>query len=160
MLCRRGTNRAYVCIGVYLNSKLLIMFHSNVLAVQINYNVDYGCVFMFVECMERCRVGPGRTARTFVLVCAFIRRCYSHSEHSIQYEIIILTPMCCPNTLQWWRRLCVYVRGMYGTATDEQNVRLYCCVCVCLNLKPLIVFTVVWSRNRTMMCCSNTLQWR
>ena len=39
-------------------------------AVQIHYNGDDGSVFIFVECVERCRVGPGRTERTFVLVCA------------------------------------------------------------------------------------------
>ena len=39
-------------------------------AVQIHYiSDDDGCAFMFVECMERCRVGRGRTASTFVLLC-------------------------------------------------------------------------------------------
>ena len=39
-------------------------------AVQIHYNGDDGCAFIVVECMERCRVGPGRKGGTFTLVCA------------------------------------------------------------------------------------------
>ena len=39
-------------------------------AVQIHYNGDDACALIFVECMERCRVGPERTASMFVLVCA------------------------------------------------------------------------------------------
>ena len=38
-------------------------------AVQIHYNGNHGCAFIFVAFVERCRVGPGRTGRTFVLVC-------------------------------------------------------------------------------------------
>ena len=41
-------------------------------AVQIHYNGDDGCAFIFVVCMERCRVGPGTTERSFVLVCAWM----------------------------------------------------------------------------------------
>ena len=39
-------------------------------AVQIHYNNngDDGCVFIFVECMERCRVGRVRTVGAFVLL--------------------------------------------------------------------------------------------
>ena len=44
-------------------------------AAKIHYNIgdDDGCgLFMFVGCiiMERCRVGSGRIAGAFVLVCA------------------------------------------------------------------------------------------
>ena len=40
-------------------------------AVQMHYNdYDDGCVFMFIEFMEPCRVGPGRTESAFVFgVC-------------------------------------------------------------------------------------------
>ena len=36
--------------------------------VQIYYNGDGG--YLFVECMERCRVGPGQTGRMFALLLA------------------------------------------------------------------------------------------
>ena len=48
-------------------------------AVQIYYNDDNGCAraFVFVECMEPCRVCPGRTGGAFVLImCACIWSCY------------------------------------------------------------------------------------
>ena len=38
-------------------------------AVQIHYNGDDGCAFIFVEFTERSRVGLGQAGRTFVLVC-------------------------------------------------------------------------------------------
>ena len=43
-----------------------------------------------------------------------------------------LTLMCCANALKYRRRLCDYVRCIYGTvscvlALGEQHVRLYCC---------------------------------
>ena len=38
-------------------------------AVQIHYNVDGGSVIMFVECIERCRVGPDPwTNRKYVVI--------------------------------------------------------------------------------------------
>ena len=41
--------------------------------VKIYYNGDDGCVFVFVECMERCHGDPGRLAGAFILT---IWSCY------------------------------------------------------------------------------------
>ena len=43
-------------------------------AVQTHYNGDDGCAFIFVACMGRCRVGPGRTACTSVLACLNLKQ--------------------------------------------------------------------------------------
>ena len=41
-------------------------------ALQIHWNADGGCAIMILECMIRCRVVPGQTGSTFVLVYAWI----------------------------------------------------------------------------------------
>ena len=62
------TNRKCVFIGVFLNLKLFF-----VTVVQIHYNIDDDCAFVFAECTARCGVGAGRTGGAFVLVvCASI----------------------------------------------------------------------------------------
>ena len=49
------------------------MRHPDVLSKYTAYNNDDGCTFMFVECMTRCRAGPGRTESTFVSVWLNLR---------------------------------------------------------------------------------------
>ena len=57
---------------------------------------------LFVEYMERCHVGPGRTERAFELLCVWmlelIRRRYWRLK---RYEVVnnLTLIMCCPNTL-------------------------------------------------------------
>ena len=49
----------------------------NALHCQMTYNGDDGCACMFVECIQRRRVGPAQKARTFVIVGVSILRCDS-----------------------------------------------------------------------------------
>ena len=71
-----------------------------------------------------------------------------------------LTLICCPNTLQWWCSVHVYLRWIYGTVSCWPWTNSpYVCIVLCLNLKLLFVFDAVWGRNLTLMCCPNTLQW-
>ena len=118
--------------------------------VQIHYNVDDGCTFVFVECMARYSVGAGWTARTFVLVCAWIWRCYSWS---MQCEVTI-SPWCVSKyTTMSMTAVCLCSLNIcHGVvlALDEQAVRLYWCVC--LNLKVSFVFDTTWGVNLTLMC--------
>ena len=47
--------------------------------------------------------------------------------------------MCCPNTLQWRCRLCVYVRWMYDTVSCWSYTNSwYVHIVMCLNLKLLL----------------------
>ena len=68
------TNRMYAFIGVCLNSCSIQYYVviSTWRTVQIHYNDDNGCAVVFVDCMKRCCVFPGRTACTFVLMCVWI----------------------------------------------------------------------------------------
>ena len=120
-----------------------------------NYNVDGGCVFMFVQCMVRCRVDPGRTVSAFVLVCVWIWSCYS-----VWGGILVLA--CCQNKQQCrWRLLCVYVCEFYATVSCWPWTNSKCvCIGVQLHLKLLFVFDTIWGHNRALMCCPNTLQCR
>ena len=123
--------------------------------VKIHYNGDGGCAFVFVECIERCRVDPGRKECTFVLVCVLIWNCYSCSM--IQYEVVI-SPWC-------------DVQIRYNNGDDGCTLMFVECmersrvgpgrtnsafvlVCV-LNLKVLFIFDTVWSRKLALMWCSH-----
>ena len=105
----------------------------------------------------------------FVLlcVCARISRCYC-----LAFDVVWGHNF----TLMWYFAAQIHYNGndgsalifvcwMYGTgavlALNQQRVRLYCCVC--LNLKMLVMFDIVWGRNTTLthalFCCPNILQW-
>ena len=76
----RVTNRAYVCIGVWLILFETVIYwqyyeviHSPWCVIQMYYyNGDAGCVSIFIQCMQRCHVGRVRTESTFVLVCCWV----------------------------------------------------------------------------------------
>ena len=79
------TGRAFVLIGACLNLKVLLVLgvicgrKSSWRAVRMHYNnnADGDCAFMFVECVERYCVGPGRTDGAFVLeLCYWCQMCY------------------------------------------------------------------------------------
>ena len=127
LYCPRA-NRWCVRIGLRLGrlkEKVLSMFDGiwsrdftliYVYAVQIHYdnNNDDFRAFMFVEYMESCCVCPGRTVCAFVVI---IYKCL-HLKLLFAFHAIwgcTLTPIWCPNTLQFRSRLYVYVRLMYGT---------------------------------------------
>ena len=126
--------------------------------VQIHYNGDSRSTFIFVEWMERCRVGPGRTGGTFVLLCAWIWSCYSCS---MQCEVVI-SPSCTVYIHHNGaaRSVYIYLRCIYGTVSCwPWTHRLCVCIAVCVNLKLLYLFNEVWSRNLMLMCCPNAPHW-
>ena len=109
-----------------------------------------------------CRVGPGQTGRTFLFVFLRVRSdftvlligvwCITRSW----FHLHVL--FCCPNILQWRYRPCVDLRllnvwNVVVMASDEQHVRLYCCVRVLL-----LVFGALWgdrNLNRDVQICYN-----
>ena len=126
--------------------KLTLMWFPNTL--QWWWNDD--CAFMFVKCMERWRVGPGRTESTLRLYCV------------LEFEVVICVRSArgrnliliwwYPNTLQWRWRPCVNVRWTCWTAscwpyTNRQCVRIG----VWLNLKLLFVLVSISGRNLTLV---------
>ena len=123
---------------------------------RVHYNGDDGCAFMFVECMKRCRIGPGRTGSAFVLVCACIWSCYSCSMRcSMRVWGRNVTLTCCPNTQQWRWRLCVvYVHWMYGMLLRWPWPNRRCgCIGVHSKWKLLLVFVAVWGRKYHLPWC-------
>ena len=91
------------------------------------------------ECIDWCRVVPGRTACAFVLL----------ELDRIMGRYLSIT-MRCPNTLQWQWRLRVDLRLLnagVGLAMDEQLVRLYCCVYATI-WHLLLVLDAIWGRDK------------
>ena len=88
--CWTWTSRKYVCIGVFFNLKLLFVLEAvwgrnfALMCCPNTYNGDDGYAFMLVECMARCRVGPGRAGSTFALVCSWICSCYIRVRYSMR----------------------------------------------------------------------------
>ena len=95
-----------------------------------HYNVDNGRALIFVCLLNvwtGCRVGPERTARTFVLIAAYVCVCERVIKfdcvidwRSTQYEDVIVmsshAPFCLPNTLHvssWTNSAYVYAVFMY-----------------------------------------------
>ena len=112
---------------------------SSLLALQIHYNGDDGsaCVDLCsLNVWNGCHVGPGRTARTFVLLRAWIWRCYCFWT---QCEVVISLS----RAAQIYYNDCddgftlIFVGWMYETGValvvPEQRVCLCCFVCA-LNL--------------------------
>ena len=123
-------------------------------AVQIHYNIDDGCVFIFVECLTRCRIGPGRTDRTFLLVCVWIFESVMFVFDNI--EVVNVTIMCCLNTLQWRWRLCDYVRWMYEIVSCWPRANRKC-VCNVDSTISFVLFrcSIYELMNLTLMWCPN-----
>ena len=104
-------------------------------------------VGVWLYCLHRWTelVGPGRTARTFVFLCARLWRFYSGS---IRCEVIISLSFPVP-------------MPMVGVGCiDEQfrwpwTNRSYVCIPACLTLKVWFGFDTVWGRNPTFISCSN-----
>ena len=91
--------------------------------------------YSFVECIERCRVVPGRTASTFVslrvhlnwAVLLMIDAVWGRNQLTLNYAIHY-------NGIDG--SALIFVGWIYGTGAvlDKQAVRLHCCVRLNLNV--------------------------
>ena len=121
--------------------------------------------FVFVECiMEWCHVGPGRTDGAFVLRCICLNLKLSCVLNTIQGRNLTLPCVLSKYTTLATTGDCtfMFVKCMSGVimlVLDKQTVRSYWCACIW----RFIVHSRcsrLWDRNRTLMCCPNTLKWR
>ena len=118
------------------------------LCVSVRWTVWHGVVLT----LDKQRV------RLLVFVWAW--QCCSCS---IQYYDVgrNLTLMCCcPNILQWWWRLCVYVRRNRVVLTlDEQDVHTFVLGCAWISSRRYSCsIQYARGRNLTLMRCPNALQ--
>ena len=71
------TNSGYACIGACLTlTQYTFVIDHTLMRIHCHCNGNGGIAFMFVECMERCRVDPGQKGGKFVIMCARIWRCH------------------------------------------------------------------------------------
>ena len=125
-------------------------------AIKICYIGNNRCAFIFIQWMERCRVGPGRTGGMFWSPCLLLKALF-------MFDAVWgrnLTLICCQNILQWWCLVGVYLRSKHGTMSCWPWInRRYVCIAMCLLSKPLFVSDAVWGWNFTLISCHNILQW-
>ena len=148
------TNSAYVfitsCIRLNLNEGFIgvrcnimrsyFQPHMPFCCYNINYNNgDDGSLLIFVRWTYETDVVlslDGQAVRLHCCVCARMRSCY---WCSMQY-VVVISPSSYGND----GSALIFVCWTYGTtgvvlALNQQLVRLYCCVCVCLSLKVLLI---------------------
>ena len=101
--------------------------------VQKRYNGNNGCALIFVEFMEQCRVGHGRTVGTF----EFEASCY---WFSIPYEVVMSPSYAVQIYYNGDDGCTVIFDGWYGTVSCWPWTNSKCvCIGVCLNLKQVVI---------------------
>ena len=107
---------------------------------------DDDCTFMFVACMQRYHVGPGRTEKSaFVLMRAWIWSCNSCLMYS---ELVIISPRCAVKIYYNVDDGCAFMFVARTVSSMRWSKRMqYVCIDLCLDLKLLFVFdAMIWKR--------------